>query len=179
MPIKVVITGGPGTGKTSIIRILRKKYPVEPESARLVLTRNNLFKNHTALQVSGLKLQDAIWNLEIKHYNQAIKSKNKIVFFDRGYFDGFAYAHLSHLHKLHKEMEEGKKIKYDYVFMLNPLPVKFYGNDSVRAESYQQSKKIHKLIIKTYKKFRYKTINVPFDTVENRAKFILNHIKVR
>ena len=177
MPIKVVITGGPGTGKTSVINLLRKEYPVEPESARLVLTRNKLFKNHTAVQVSGLKLQKAIWNLEIKHYTNALKSISKIVFFDRGYFDGFAYAHLSHLHKLHKEKDEGKRINYDYVFMLNPLPIKFYGNDSVRAESYQQSRKIHKLIISTYKKFGYKPINVPFDTMENRAKFILNHIK--
>ena len=177
MPTKVVITGGPGTGKTSIVNILRKRYIVEPESARLVLTRNKLFKHHTAVQVSGLKLQDAIWNLELHHYKNAIKSKRKIVFFDRGYFDGFAYAHLKHLHKLHKEKEEGKLVKYDYVFMLNPLPSKYYANDGVRAETYTQSKKIHNLIINTYKKFGYKPINVPFDTVENRAKFILQHIK--
>lgn len=178
-PIKVVITGGPGTGKTSVINLLRKRYPVEPESARLVLTRNKLFKHHSAVEVSGIKLQEAIWNLEVKHYKQALKSKSRIVFFDRGYFDGFAYAHLSHLHKLHKEKEAGKLINYNYIFMLNPLPIKFYGNDNIRAESYQQSKKIHKLIISTYKKFGYKPINVPFDTVKNRAEFILNHIKER
>lgn len=176
-PLKIVITGGPGTGKTSVINVLKKKYQVLPESARLVLQRNKLFKHENAKQAAGKAFQEAIWNLELNHYKKAQRSKSKYVFFDRGFFDGFAYAKLQHLKNLHKEISEGKKIKYDYIFVLNPLPLKYYANDKIRAENYKEGLKIHKLIISTYRKYGYKPIFVPFDTIENRAKFILKKIK--
>ena len=64
----VVITGGPGTGKTSVISLLARKYPVMRESARLVLARNILFQGKNAVQAKGRAFQEAIWDLEARHY---------------------------------------------------------------------------------------------------------------
>lgn len=174
----VVITGGPGTGKTSVVNLLKKKHHVVPESARLILTRNILFKGKNSEQVRGRKFQEAIWDLEVKHYKKIHNHNGQgYVFFDRGFFDGFAYARLSHLNGLHDRVVEGKHIKYDYVFILNPLPKKLYENDGVRSESYNEALKIHKLINQIYVRYGYKPIRVPFGTVKERTQYIINHLK--
>ena len=177
MPIQVVITGGPGTGKTSVINLLKKKYPVMKESARLVLARNKLFKDKDAKQASGKKFQEAIWDLEIKHYAQGLLKKERVVFYDRGFFDGFAYCQLSHLHNLHEQVMQGEHIAYDYVFLLDPLPKKYYTNDAKRKESYKEGLAIHQLIASMYRKYGYRLIRVPFATVEQRTAFILKKLQ--
>lgn len=177
MPIQVVITGGPGTGKTSVINILKKNYPVMKESARLVLARNALFKGKNAQQASGKQFQEAIWNLEIKHYAQGLLKKERLVFYDRGFFDGFAYCQLSHLHHLHERVMQGEHIHYDYVFLLDPLPEKYYATDTKRKESYKEGLAIHKLIASMYRKYGYKLIRVPFATVQQRTSFILKKLE--
>lgn len=176
MPLQVVITGGPGTGKTSILKLLAKKFPVMKESARLVLARNKLFKGKDAKQAGGKKFQEAIWNLEVNHFAQGLMRKEKVVFYDRGFFDGFAYAQLGHLNGLHKRVMQGKHIMYDAVFLVNPLPQKYYSTDAKRKESYSEAKKIHALIASMYKKYGYKPITVPFNTVQNRARFIVQKV---
>jgi predicted ATPase len=178
MLLQVVITGGPGTGKTSVLRILDKRFPVMKESARLVLARNKLFKGKDAKQAGGKKFQEAIWDLEVKHFAQGLVRKEKIVFFDRGFFDGFAYAQLSHLNGLHERVVQGKHILYDKVFVMDPLPLKYYVNDAKRKETYVEAKKINTLIIAMYKKYGYKPIRVPFDTIPNRAQFILKKLNL-
>lgn len=177
MPLQVVITGGPGTGKTSVIKLLKKKFPVMKESARLVLARNTLFKGKDAMQAGGKKFQEAIWDLEVKHFAQSLIRKEKVVFFDRGFFDGFAYAQLGHLHGLHERAIQGKHILYDAVFIMDPLPQKYYVNDTKRKESYAEANKIHTLIASMYKKYSYKPIRVPFGTVIQRTQFILKKIQ--
>ncbi|MBM3230054.1 ATP-binding protein [Candidatus Pacearchaeota archaeon] len=176
MPLQVVITGGPGTGKTSVLNLLDKKFPVMKESARLVLARNKLFKGKDAKQASGKKFQEAVWDLEVNHFAKGLLRKEKVVFFDRGFFDGFAYAQLGHLNGLSERVTQGKHIKYDLVFLMAPLPQKYYTNDTKRKETYTEAKKIHQLIAHVYKKYGYKPITVPFNTVQNRARFIIQKV---
>ncbi len=175
-PKTVVITGGPGTGKTSVVNLLAKKYPAMRESARLVLARNMLFKGKNAVQAKGKVFQEAIWDLEAKHYKKALLLKNRYVFFDRGFFDGFAYCKIFHLDNINGRIVQSKNIKYDYIFILDQLPKKFYALDAKRVESYDKAKKIHALIGMMYREYGYKPIRVPFDTVERRAAFILKMI---
>ncbi len=177
MPLQVVITGGPGTGKTSVLKLLKKKFPVMKESARLVLARNTLFKGKDAKQAGGNVFQEAIWDLEVKHFAQSLVRKEKVVFFDRGFFDGFAYAQLGHLNGLHDRAIQGKHILYDAVFIMDPLPQKYYVNDPKRKESYTEANKIHALISAMYRKYGYKLMRVPFGTVPQRTQFILKKIQ--
>lgn len=179
MTIKVVIDGGPGTGKTSIIRELRKRgYEVAPEAARIILHRKK-YRNNPSLTKAKLKeIQQAIWNLSIQEYRLALKKrKNHVLFFDRGVFSGLSYIILGRLQIPKKMIEQAGLVIYDYAFITNPLPRNLYVTDSIRRESYEKSMKIHEKIIHSYKKFGYRPISVPFGTVKQRADFIIKRIR--
>ena len=47
-----------------------------------------------------------------------------------------------------------------------------------RYEDFEQAKKIHDCLIHTYGKYNYNLIDVPFDTVEKRTDFIVNHLNI-
>lgn len=177
--IKAVIDGGPGTGKTSIIEELEKrKYNVAPEAARIVLHRRKYRGNPNLTKKEITEIQKEIWKLSIKEYRSAITEKrNHILFFDRGIFSGLSYLILGKI-KIPKSMlDQAKLVIYDTVFIVHPLPKRFYIKDDVRKESYNKSIKIHKKIIHAYKKFGYKPIIVPFGTVRQRTDFILKKLK--
>ena len=173
----VVITGGPGTGKTSVIHLLRRKYPAMKESARLVLARNSLFRNKNAREAKGKAFQEAIWELEVKHYASALSIHAYYVFFDRGFFDGFAYSTLDRIVHLEDRIAQGHHIVYDAVFILDPLPRRFYEKDKKRAESYEEALRIHSLIAVMYRRYGYRPIRVPFSTAKKRAAFILQKLR--
>lgn len=65
--------------------------------------------------------------------------------------------------------------KYDYVFLLPPWKA-IYKRDNERLETFEESTKIHQQLVKTYLRFGYNIINVPFGTIEDRTKHIINII---
>jgi predicted ATPase len=67
-------------------------------------------------------------------------------------------------------------LAYDHIFILKPWK-EIYKSDTVRYESFEQALKIHECLVNTYEGFNYTLIDVPFDTVENRADYILNEIQ--
>jgi predicted ATPase len=119
--------------------------------------------------------QRAIWQLQLSHYQQAVKSKNAWVFLDRGIPDSFAYLRLTRSYfpkDLHKAIAA---VHYDWVFILDELPS--YTQDSQRTETPDEARRIGSLIRHYYRRYGYEPIPVKFDTVENRKMFILNTIK--
>jgi len=177
--IKVAIDGGPGTGKTSIIKELQKlNYHVVPEVARIFLNMNKYKKNNPLTLSEFKNLQKDIWNQSVKDFYAVDNLKNsKVIFFDRGMISGLSYLARRKVPVSKEVIKQAKTDKYDYIFIVHPLPIDFYARDKVRHESYKVSLDIQKQIIKSYKKFSYKPIIVPFDTVKQRTNFILKRIK--
>lgn len=175
--LKVVIDGGPGTGKTSIIKELKKrKYKVVPEAARIIFARDKRRWDRTKAHLK--QLQEEIWSLGLKHYQQTLKSKRTgIIFFDRGIIGALGYFILGGIHISKNHLKEARKSRFDYIFIPEPLPRKFYETDKVRCEDYKKSLSIHNKIVSEYRKFGYKPIKVPFASVKERTDFILKRIK--
>ena len=65
---------------------------------------------------------------------------------------------------------------YDYVFFFQPWK-EIYETDNERYETYEESLEINHFLIKTYSKYNYNLINVPYGSINDRANYILNFIK--
>jgi len=171
-----IISGGPGTGKTSLINELSKKFKVLPEAAREVGDKDSRFKGKSIKEINPYDFQKAIFNFQKDEFSK-IKDKNhKIVFSDRGFGDTLAYYKFHNLKIPKDEFDYAKKFRYSEVFILDFL--NFYENDALRQENDNEQKRIHRLIISTYKKLGYNPIIVPFMSISERVDFILSKIKI-
>ena len=169
-----IISGGPSTGKTSVINALKKKgYKVLIEAARYLGDNDKRFKGKSIKGIDKKKFQDAIFELQKK---QIVGLKNeKIVFSDRGLGDTIAYYRINKLKVPKNLINYAKKFKYSGIFILDFLD--FYEVDKLRKETKEEQEFIQREIIKSYKELGYGFIIVPFMSIEDRSRFIISKIK--
>ena len=170
---RVVISGGPASGKTSLINSLSEKgYSTFPEVARKVIKQQlNIGTNKVpwddVTEFSKLVLKEQI--------NDFKRASERISFFDRGIPDIIGYMNHGN-EMLFSELKTASSyFQYNYVFMLPPWE-DIYENDNERREDFKSSCLIFNEIEKAYKSLNYSTIIVPKTSILKRSEFILAHI---
>ncbi|SFU66185.1 Predicted ATPase [Pustulibacterium marinum] len=175
-PKKIVITGGPGSGKTSIIdELLKRKFHCLPEISREVILEarkkgiEQLFLTHPLL------FSEKLLQGRVEQYNQTLQLDETMVFLDRGIHDVLAYMDFIGDEYPESFVDSCKNHVYDTVFILPPWK-DIYISDNERYENYDQALKIHENLKKTYESYGYELMEVPTGTVEERTDFIINVI---
>lgn len=168
---KILITGGPGTGKTELIKELEKQgFNCENEIVR------EITENEQKKGVEQFFLKDPIEfsrRLMILRSNQYNKTQNiNFTFFDRGVHEIIAYLNFIEIKYDNYFIESAKKIVYDKIFILPPWK-EIYTNDNVRYESFDQCNQIHDEIVKVYKQLKIEIIMLEKNSVSNRIDDIL------
>ena len=110
----------------------------------------------------------------IENFEQG-KSAVGPVIFDRAVPDLIAYAE-----RFEVETSEFDKAAQEYlynrkVFVFSPWK-EIFVNDSERKITFEKSLEFHESLLNAYRKLNYDLIEVPFDTVEVRKKFVLERI---
>jgi predicted ATPase len=153
-----VITGGPSSGKTTLLAELAKLgYPAVPEMARLVIDDGF---------AAGLSLELAL---------EAAFDPTQEAFFDRGMQDSLAY-YSSYGWQPDKTMQAGmSKARYKTVFLLEPLD--FFHNDGARTEDHDFTLRLTTLLEDAYYQYDMPPVRVPVLSPAERAQFIIDYIK--
>ena len=174
---KIVITGGPGTGKSSIItELIKRGYTCFEEVSRQIILDARKDGIDQLFLTKPLLFSELLLKGRIKQYNDASDNNNEFVFLDRGIPDIVAY--MDYIGDDYPEMfiDACKTNVYDYVFILAPWQ-EIFTSDSERYENFEQAVEIHKSLLNSYKKYDYNLRDVPFGTIESRADYILNVVK--
>jgi len=199
MSKKILITGGPGTGKSSLIEELKKNnFKCFDEISRGITLKYRK-KGIEQLFLSDPDLfSQELLNGRIQQFNDSKKLQTDYVFFDRGIPDIIAYLNFKKVHFSKKILKSNArdvlsvednplldnkmlaliidKYRYDKVFLLEPWK-DIYSSDIIRYESFDQVITIDSYIKNTYKEFGYNPIIVPKDNIKNRVDFIINSLK--
>lgn len=175
---RIVITGGPGTGKSSVINYLESHGEVCLHEVSREITAEaqkqgveQLFLEHPLLFSEKL-LQARV--------HQHIEAKNLpagAIFFDRGIPDVVAYMDYFNTSYPSVFKDACLRYSYDKVFLLPPWK-EIYQTDAERYESFEQALLIHNYLKKVYLNLGYTPIEVPKDSVSMRGEYILNNLKV-
>jgi predicted ATPase len=172
----IVIIGGPGTGKSSIIEgLVAKGYCCYPEISREVTLEAQKRGIEQLFLEDPLLFSQMLLDGRIKQFNNARNEAHQWVFIDRGIPDVVAYLDYIGDDYPNHFTDACKENVYTKIFILPPWE-EIYQSDSERYENFEQAKTIYKHLTKTYINYGYDLIEVPKDSVDNRILFILDKI---
>jgi predicted ATPase len=180
--MKYIITGGPGSGKSSIVKSLAARgYTTIDEAAMPIkaheLLRKRLGLPHTLPENDNLNFQRLIYTRQLDLESQVRES----TFIDRGVIDNIGYCRRfgtpisDELHNI------CSAARYDKVFLLDPLPKKYYRQEEARDENYEESLLLFPFIEQAYEQYGHKVVCVPYfdlpeeESIDRRVEFILRH----
>jgi predicted ATPase len=180
---KIVLTGGPFSGKSTLISELESLgYPIAQEAALLVIEDLNK-KLGVAAQIefrnSNIdKIQEMIYKKQVQLENHAvslaIKYNFNFIICDRGVYDGLSYYKLFGKTANKSLIEKIKKHTYDSVFVCEVLPNFDSRSDTGRFEDLEASKKLSNYGYEIYSKVTPKILWLPVMSIEDRLNFILD-----
>ncbi len=169
---RIIITGAPCTGKTTILQTLAKMgFSTFDEVARVVI-KQELQNGSDVLPWLNLDaFSRAVLPFQIKNHEKAVEGLN---FYDRGIPDIAAYQQKSNqgiFEELQKAINEYRY--HDKVFITPPWK-EIYENDNERKESFEEAMMIHDFLVKVYTDNSYELIEIPKVNLEERLKFVLS-----
>ncbi|MGO2102709.1 MAG: AAA family ATPase [Psychroflexus halocasei] len=173
---KIVLIGGPSTGKSSIIESLtRRKYQCMPEISREVTRRAKEDGIEQLFLTDPLKFSELLLKGRINQFKAANTLSSKYVFIDRGIPDVTAYMDYFGQEYPDSFSEANKKYIYNKIFIL-PIWDEIYTTDGERFEGIDLAKGLQKSLRKTYESLDYNLIEVPKTDINRRIDFILAHL---
>jgi predicted ATPase len=176
---KVIITGGPSTGKTSLISKLEELgHVVQQEKSRDII-KESLANNSDVLPWDNLIAFSEKVIFQRQQQFELCKSIDKnISFFDRGIPDVLAYLDCDNIEIPEHFLKIAKNVKYYSTVFITPAWEEIYITDNERREDFSKAVELMSHIEKTYLNLGYNVVFIPKDTIENRIKFILNNLNL-
>lgn len=173
MPLKIVLTGAPGTGKTTVLDLLLSKdYFCKEEVSREIIKEAEKKGNKRIFLSDPILFSKTILDKRIIQHKESNQSNKDFCFFDRGLPDITAYLNSTRTPFDDFFEEANQKHLYDIVFVFPPWK-EIYTKDSERFETYDEALKIHQEIIEEYKKTHQNIIIIPKGTPNERLDFLL------
>lgn len=171
---RYIITGGPCSGKSTVIKELGIEHVTFREVARKIIREQLELKTDYVPWLNNYEFSKLVVIQQIKDYNS--KSKD-LIFFDRGIPDVIAYLNYYDQKKHVPEfLNHAENCPYEKKVFLMPPWEDIFENDSERRESFQEAQNVNLQLIKSYQTLNYEIIEVPRVNPEDRAKFILDQI---
>ncbi len=179
MASKIVLTGGPGTGKTTKLKQLDSLGHVcQHEISRQIILEGQKNGIEQLFLEDPLAFSQALFKGRKAQFLEVKAAMNNPVFFDRGLPDVVAYMDYLNQQSPEKFLKDLATHRYDHVFILPPWQA-IHVQDNERYESFEQGQKIHHFIVNRYENLGYRPIEVPVGTVDERTEFILNHLNTQ
>ena len=177
LPPFYVITGGPGSGKTTVLaELARLGHSSIPEDARAVIQEQIVSGGNAVPWLEASSFADLLMERSIATYRaQAAKNLQAPVYFDRGVGDAFTCADLvGHTLSTHLQ-EQASACRYRNPIFLAPYWPAIYTTDTERRQTIEEAERTEHAIVHTYKDLGYEIVRLPLVSAAERADFILHH----
>jgi len=171
---RIVITGGPSSGKTTLLNHLETLgHPCLHEISREVIKEAQERGIEQLFLTNPILFSELLLEGRLAQFRQATAQREPVLFYDRGLPDVTAYLDYVGTHYPDQFAETCRNHRYDTVFLLPPWP-EIYTQDNERYESFEQAQKIHSFLYDAYLGYGYTVHEVPRGPVDTRVTHILD-----
>ncbi len=170
---RYVITGGLGTGKTSVISVLKRTMETMPEPARELIAEDGIAPGERTLDRRPELFIERLVTRSVENYQSAPEAA--VTVFDRGLPDCIAYA-ASYGIDPQPAIRVAAAYRYETPVFVAPPWREIYETDDLRQATYRQAQAFYSEVISAYERFGYHMIELPRTSVEERATFITAHL---
>lgn len=171
-----IISGGPGSGKTTLVDFLSKQdYRTVPENGRSIIRLQSEINGPVLPWHDPRLFSDVDLSLSLDKF--ASQEPNYVTFFDRSIADVaglLCWYGLSTPQYLKLAIE---KFRYNPVVFIAPPWEQIYLKDTERPFSFADAEKSFSALMGIFEQYGYQTQLLPCVPVEDRAKFVLDAIK--
>ena len=173
----IVITGGPGSGKTSLMDGLREAgFDVTVEAGRGVI------QDQVAIGGGALPWRDPalfaelmlVW--EMRSYHMA-RERRGPVFFDRGVPDVLGYLRLMQLPVPAHIAKAAETFHYHRRVFIAPPWRMIFRQDAERRQDFAEAERTHAAMTETYAGLGYELVPLPRVPIEERVRYVTGMLK--
>lgn len=173
---RIVITGGPGSGKTTLIEALAAEgFEVEVEAGRAVIREQQAIDGEALPWADRAAFSEAMLDHDLAaHARRATATEP--VFFDRGIPDVVGYLDLCDLPVPARIDAAARANRYRRTAFIAPFWAEIFTQDAERRQDPEEALRTFETMARTYPAYDYELIELPRTSVAERVAFVLNHL---
>ena len=172
--IGILVTGGPGVGKTSLLKEIELRgFTTVGDTARALIAERK--RNGLTPRPPPLEFAEEILRRDCAQY-KAASQRAGLVFFDRGVPEALGMLELARpLLAAELEARLAEFFYHETAFILPPWESIFI-QDAERDQTFADTLRVHESLRRWYVRCGIRLVEVPKGTVGERADFILREV---
>lgn len=174
----IILTGGPGSGKSTLIAELAKAgYARAPEAGRGIIQAQVAIGGKALPWSDPPAFAELMLSWDMRSYEWARELKGP-VFFDRGIPDVLGYLKLSNVPVTPHVQTAAQLFRYGRVFIAPPW-AEIFKKDNERKQDFDEARRTYDAMTDAYQSLGYNLVELPKATVADRCAFVLNTVGVK
>ena len=172
----IVVTGGPGSGKSSLVEALRAQgFAAMPEAGRAIIQDQVAIAGTALPWADRLAFSELMLGWELRSYREAQAHAGPVVF-DRGVPDVIGYLTLCGLPVGDHVARAAELCRYRReVFIAPPWP-EIFSQDAERKQSLAEAEATFHALAGAYRQCGYELLSLPRAPVAERVRFVLSRM---
>jgi predicted ATPase len=172
-----ILTGGPGSGKSSLIDDLaRLGYARTVEAGRAIIQDQVDIGGKALPWADRALFAELMLSWEMRSYRMAQECSGT-VFFDRGVPDVMAYLRLVNLPVPAHVIKAASESRYNRSVFIAPPWKEIFHPDGERKQDFDEAVRTYESLAFTYKELGYELVELPCVSIDERVQFVLRMIK--